>query len=82
MSIHLCLTSVLVDFPASASFLTPEERAFVVWRKSQCNHMPLLMYQAYNLHILEYDNSSVGEEERFAARHVWAALTDWQVRLT
>jgi hypothetical protein len=30
--------------------------------------------------ISEYDNSSVGEEERFAARHVWAAFRDWQVR--
>ncbi|KAG9226994.1 hypothetical protein CCMSSC00406_0008966 [Pleurotus cornucopiae] len=53
---------VLVDFPVSAKFLTPEERAFVVWRK-------------------KYDSSSVGEEERFAARHVWAAFKDWQVWL-
>lgn len=27
----------------------------------------------------EYDNSSVGEEEKFASRHVWAAFKDWQV---
>ncbi|KAG0702235.1 MFS general substrate transporter [Suillus ampliporus] len=53
---------VLVDFPDTAEFLTPEERAFVVWKK-------------------KYDNSSVGEEERFAARHVWAAFGDWQVWL-
>ena len=26
----------------------------------------------------EYDNSSVGEEERFAAHHVRDALLDWQ----
>lgn len=26
---------VLVDFPETAKFLTPEERAFVVWRKSE-----------------------------------------------
>ncbi|KAG2124869.1 MFS general substrate transporter [Suillus clintonianus] len=51
---------VLVDFPDTAKFLAPEERAFIVWRK-------------------KYDNSSVGEEERFAARHVWAAFRDWQV---
>lgn len=25
---------VLVDFPVTAEFLTPEERAYVVWRKS------------------------------------------------
>jgi hypothetical protein len=30
--------------------------------------------------LSEYDNSSVGEEERFASRHVWAAFKDWQVR--
>ncbi|KAG1728768.1 MFS general substrate transporter [Suillus lakei] len=53
---------VLVDFPDTAKFLTPEERAFVVWRK-------------------KYDNSSVGEEERFATRHVWAAFRDWQIWL-
>lgn len=29
----------------------------------------------------EYDNSQVGEEERFAFRHVGAALFDWQVRI-
>ena len=26
---------VLVDFPATAKFLTPEERAFVIWKKSK-----------------------------------------------
>ncbi|KAG0694942.1 MFS general substrate transporter [Suillus ampliporus] len=53
---------VMVDFPDTAKFLTPEERAFVIWKK-------------------KYDNSSVGEEEEFAARHVWAAFGDWQVWL-
>ena len=27
---------VLVDYPATAMFLTPEERAFIVWRQSEC----------------------------------------------
>ncbi|KAG0692281.1 MFS general substrate transporter [Suillus ampliporus] len=53
---------VLVDFPDTATFLTLEERAFVVWKK-------------------KYDNSSVGEEQGFAARHIWAAFGDWQVWL-
>lgn len=53
---------VLVDFPDTATFLTPEERAFVIWKK-------------------KYDNSSVGETEAFALRHVWAAFSDWQVWL-
>ncbi|KZV75075.1 MFS general substrate transporter [Peniophora sp. CONT] len=51
---------VLVDFPSTALFLTPEERSYLVWRK-------------------KYDSSSVGEEERFAMRHLVAAFTDWQV---
>lgn len=29
----------------------------------------------------EFDNSSVGEEEHFEMRHLWAALTDWQVHI-
>ena len=27
--------SVMVDFPGTAKFLTPEERAFVIWKKSK-----------------------------------------------
>ncbi|KAI0922612.1 hypothetical protein AcW1_002787 [Taiwanofungus camphoratus] len=53
---------VLVDFPNTAKFLTPEERAYVIWKK-------------------KYDNSSVGEEEHFEPRHLWAAFSDWQVWL-
>ena len=26
---------VMFDFPATATFLTPEERAYVIWRKSK-----------------------------------------------
>lgn len=52
--------SVLVDFPATASFLTPEERSYIIWRK-------------------KFDNSTVGEEEHFALKHVWKAFSDWQV---
>ncbi|KAF8458761.1 MFS general substrate transporter [Gautieria morchelliformis] len=51
---------ILVDFPATAGFLNPEERAYIV-RK------------------MKYDNSTVGEEEKFAIRYVWAALFDWQL---
>ncbi|KAF7296089.1 hypothetical protein MKEN_01424000 [Mycena kentingensis (nom. inval.)] len=51
---------VLVDFPVTATFLTPHERSYIVWRK-------------------KYDNSSVGEEEHFEMRHLYEALTDWQV---
>ncbi|PPR02802.1 hypothetical protein CVT26_009588 [Gymnopilus dilepis] len=54
-------STVLVDFPSTATFLTPEERSYIVHKK-------------------KYDNSSVGEEEHFEMRHLWAAVTDWQVR--
>ncbi len=29
--------------------------------------------------LVEYDNSSVGEEEHFELRHIWETLLDWQV---
>lgn len=32
--------------------------------------------------MIEFDNSTSGEAERFAARYVWAALLDWQVWLS
>ncbi|VDB96701.1 unnamed protein product [Peniophora sp. CBMAI 1063] len=51
---------VLVDFPATALFLTPEERSYLVWKK-------------------KFDNSSVGEEERFHIRHLLSTFTDWQI---
>lgn len=28
---------VLVDFPATAKFLTPEERSYIIWRKKYDN---------------------------------------------
>lgn len=33
-------------------------------------------------YLTEFDNSVVGEEETFHLRHVWAAVTDWQVSRT
>nr|VWO98162.1 Fructose transporter 1 [Ganoderma boninense] len=53
-------STMFVDFPDTAPFLTPEERAFVVNR-------------------MRFDNSTVGEDEHFALRHIWEALLDWQV---
>lgn len=31
--------------------------------------------------MVEFDNSTVGEDEHFALRHIWEAITDWQVWL-
>ncbi|KAG9310068.1 MFS general substrate transporter [Chiua virens] len=36
---------------------------------------------AYLIWRKKYDSSTVGEEERFALRHIVAALTDWQLYL-
>ncbi|KAJ3714646.1 MFS general substrate transporter [Lentinula guzmanii] len=60
VAVGLVAFLVLVDFPVTAKFLTPEERAFVVWKK-------------------KFDNSSVGEEEKFMVKHLYQALTDWQI---
>ncbi|PPQ68016.1 hypothetical protein CVT24_002925 [Panaeolus cyanescens] len=60
VAVGLLAFVIMVDFPATASFLTPEERSFVVAKK-------------------KYDNSSVGEEEKFAMKHLVSALLDWQV---
>ena len=32
-------------------------------------------------HSIEFDNSTVGEDEHFELRHVWEAISDWQVWL-
>ncbi|KAG9310071.1 MFS general substrate transporter [Chiua virens] len=37
--------------------------------------------RAYLIWRKKYDNSTVGEEERFALSHIIAALTDWQLYL-
>ncbi|KAJ3906230.1 MFS general substrate transporter [Lentinula edodes] len=60
VAVGLIAFLVLVDFPVTEKFLTPEEQAFVIWKK-------------------RYDNSSVGEEETFEAKHIYQAFTDWQV---
>jgi hypothetical protein len=68
----------MIDFPDTAKFLSPEERAFIIWRKSKL--ISALNGRNDSYVSSEYDNSSVGEEERFAVRHIWAAFTDWKVR--
>ena len=73
-----------MDFPHTASFLTPEERAYIVHRKStsifwhgRCSYMMFLL--TCSIERAEYDNSSVGEEEHFEMRHIKETLLDWQV---
>lgn len=56
---------VLYDFPETASFLTPEERAWVVHR---------LKYQGS-----KGSGQMVAETEGFSWKQVRAAFTDWQI---
>ena len=70
---------VLVDFPVTASFLTPEERAFVIWKKSKFLRASINVGYVDIRFAVEYDNSSVGEEQHFELRHVREAFLDWQV---
>ncbi|KAF2681750.1 MFS general substrate transporter [Lentithecium fluviatile CBS 122367] len=56
----------LFDFPETASFLTEEERAFVVWR---------LKYQGQN----KDDEVQVAQDDSFQWRFVKDAFLDWQI---
>jgi hypothetical protein len=59
----------LYDFPETASFLTEEERAFVVHR---------LKYQG-QLRLEGEKHIHVAQAEEFQWKYVWGAFTDWQV---
>jgi hypothetical protein len=72
---------VLVDFPVKATFLTPEERSYVIWKKSTEPRYPDTVHVEELTLALEYDNSTVGEAEHFEMKYVVAAITDWQVWL-
>ncbi|KZT63103.1 MFS general substrate transporter [Daedalea quercina L-15889] len=68
---------ILDDFPDTAKFLTEEERAFLVWKKSRSLAAKISATGESDKDSSEYDNSSVGEEERFEMRHLIAELTDF-----
>jgi MFS family permease len=54
----------LYDFPETASFLTEEEREFVIHR---------LRYQG------QVDDGQVAQAEEFEWSYVWQAFGDWQI---
>jgi hypothetical protein len=56
----------LFDFPETATFLTSEERAFVVYR---------LKYQGQD----EGDSNKVAQAEEFSWKYVKDAFLDWQI---
>lgn len=59
----------LYDFPETASFLTEEERAFVVFR---------LKYQGQQK-AAGQSQSRVAQADEFKWEYVWAAFKDWQI---
>lgn len=60
---------VLHDFPETATFLTEEERAFVVFR---------LKYQG-QVQNKEQRGAGVAQAEEFKWRYVRDAFSDWQI---
>ncbi|CAJ2501270.1 Uu.00g041230.m01.CDS01 [Anthostomella pinea] len=60
---------ILHDFPETATFLTEEERAFVVFR---------LKYQG-QIRSEEAGRAQVAQAEEFQWKYVWAAFKDWQI---
>ena len=64
---------LLYDFPETASFLTEEERAFVVYR---------LKYQGQVASKTTTDDAAVArvaQSEECQWKYVWQAFTDWQI---
>ncbi|KAI1310479.1 major facilitator superfamily domain-containing protein [Xylaria venustula] len=60
---------LLYDFPETATFLTEEERAFVIFR---------LKYQGHS-EDTEENCVQVSQAEEFEWKYVWAAFKDWQI---
>lgn len=61
---------MLFDFPETASFLTQEERDFVVYR---------LKYQGQFDKARTDRNVQVAQAEEFQWAYVWQAFRDWQI---
>lgn len=60
---------LLYDFPETATFLTKEERAFVMYR---------LKYQG-QVNATPADAIGVAQSEEFQWKYVWQAFKDWQI---
>ncbi|VUC21326.1 unnamed protein product [Clonostachys rosea] len=63
---------LLHDFPETASFLTEEERQFVIYR---------LKYQGQTSTQTDEGTVQVAQAEDFQWRFVWQAFRDWQIWL-
>ncbi|KAF2968781.1 hypothetical protein GQX73_g4834 [Xylaria multiplex] len=60
---------LLYDFPETATFLTEEERAFVIFR---------LKYQGQS-EDKDEGSVQVAQADEFEWKYVWAAFKDWQI---
>ncbi|KAI0486412.1 major facilitator superfamily domain-containing protein [Xylaria cf. heliscus] len=60
---------LLYDFPETATFLTEEERAFVIFR---------LKYQG-QMENKDEGSIRVAQADEFEWKYVWAAFKDWQI---
>ncbi|TRX97694.1 hypothetical protein FHL15_001449 [Xylaria flabelliformis] len=60
---------LLYDFPETATFLTEEERAFVIFR---------LKYQG-QMENKDEGGVRVAQADEFEWKYVWAAFKDWQI---
>lgn len=60
----------LYDFPETATFLTEEERAFIVFR---------LKYQSQTHDRKQEGQVRVPEADEFRWEYVWGAFKDWQI---
>ncbi|KAM0457996.1 hypothetical protein ACHAPV_001363 [Trichoderma viride] len=63
---------LLFDFPETATFLTEEERAFVIHRLKYQGQVQLLADGTAN-------QALVAQAEEFQWKYVWQAFTDWQI---
>ncbi|KAH7034773.1 major facilitator superfamily domain-containing protein [Microdochium trichocladiopsis] len=71
---------VMHDFPETATFLTEEERAFVVFRlKYQGQQQNGKVNNSSNNEGEEVRVNRVAEAEEFQWKYVWDAFKDWQI---
>ncbi|KAJ3860105.1 major facilitator superfamily domain-containing protein [Lentinula novae-zelandiae] len=79
--------AVLIPLPTTRTFTNFESlyylKAFIFnWSTSGRRVrrlVPVRYFDDFHSEWLEFDNSSVGEEERFMVEHVYQAFTNWQV---
>ena len=72
----------IVDLPATAGFLTEEERAWVVYVGPQIDQSRVVLTLFLHRWRKRSDGSSVGEVEKVSWKYIGQALGSWQVWLS